>query len=66
MSAAPCRMFRVNALRARLLGRALLRLKPSRMSESKGHCERYAVPYVLGQRPAGAFAWRGCGTPAEW
>ena len=34
----------VNALRSRLLGRALLRLKPSRRCDSMGHYERYAVP----------------------
>ena len=45
-------------------GRALLRLKPSRMGESMGHCERYAMPHVSGQRRltrrwcwAGVWGW---------
>jgi hypothetical protein len=35
----------LNALRARLLGRALLRLKPSRICDNRGYYERYAVPH---------------------
>jgi hypothetical protein len=37
----------VNALRARLLGRAPLRLKPSRICDSMGDYVRYAMPYSL-------------------
>jgi hypothetical protein len=40
------------------MGRALLRLKPSRICESMGHYERYALPHTPGQRPAGAFVGR--------
>ena len=42
-----------------MLGRALLRLKPSHMCANMGDCVRCAVPYISAQRPAVAFAGRG-------
>jgi hypothetical protein len=47
-----------NGRTAKPSGRALLRLKPSRICESMGDYERYAMPQTLPQRPADAAAWR--------
>jgi hypothetical protein len=40
------------------MGRALLRLKPSRKCANRGYCVRYAVPQLCLNALAGAFAGR--------